>query len=46
MANLFVYGTLLSNKIWKSIVNREYSSDSAVLKGMQGKKLREKIIRD
>jgi gamma-glutamylcyclotransferase (GGCT)/AIG2-like uncharacterized protein YtfP len=42
MANLFVYGTLLSNKIWKSIVNREYSSDSAVLKGYARKKVKGK----
>jgi AIG2-like family. len=42
MSNLFVYGTLLSNKIWKSIVTREYSSDSAVLKGYARKKVKGK----
>ena len=42
MSNLFVYGTLLSNKIWKSIVNREYSSDSAVLKVYARKKVKGK----
>jgi gamma-glutamylcyclotransferase (GGCT)/AIG2-like uncharacterized protein YtfP len=42
MANLFVYGTLLSKGIWKSIVNREYSSDSAVLKVYARKKVKRK----
>ncbi|MGB7567737.1 MAG: gamma-glutamylcyclotransferase family protein [Chitinivibrionales bacterium] len=42
MCNLFVYGTLLSKAIWKSIVTGDYASDSAVLKGYARKKVKGK----
>jgi gamma-glutamylcyclotransferase (GGCT)/AIG2-like uncharacterized protein YtfP len=42
MANLFVYGTLLSKDIWSRIVSEDYLFDSAVLKGYARKKVKGK----
>jgi gamma-glutamylcyclotransferase (GGCT)/AIG2-like uncharacterized protein YtfP len=42
MSNLFVYGTLLSKDIWKSIVSGDYAFDSAVLEGFARKKVKGK----
>ena len=42
MYKLFVYGTLLSKGIWKSIVSGDYASDSAILNGYARKKVKRK----